>query len=240
MTAGWRVERSARFQERESPPMALALARCERFLIQTLDPSRAANLSLARILAVLVVAGLVQGSVMGSFEIRPERVWQVAYSAIKVPLLLVATFLICLPSFFVLNTLFGVRSDFARAVRLVLSGQATLAVVLVSLSPYTLLWYASFADYNNAVLFNAVLFGLSALAAQVYLRQSYQPLVLRDRRHRGLLACWLVLFAFVGIQMAWILRPFVGDPTLPTRFFREEKLGNAYVVVGRMLWDAVR
>ena len=40
------------------------------------------------------------------------RVWQVVYSAVKVPFLLFTTFLLSLPSFFVVNTLLGLRPDF--------------------------------------------------------------------------------------------------------------------------------
>jgi hypothetical protein len=35
--------------------------------------------------------------------------------------------------------------------------------------------------------------------------------------------------------MAWVLRPFVGDPNQPTHFFREGAWGNAYVEVARMI-----
>jgi hypothetical protein len=37
--------------------------------------------------------------------------------------------------------------------------------------------------------------------------------------------------------MAWVLRPFVGDPDLPTQFFRQDSWSNAYVVIARMIWD---
>ena len=43
--------------------------------------------------------------------------WQVVYSAVKVPFLLFATFGLSLPSFLVINTLLGLRADFARVVR---------------------------------------------------------------------------------------------------------------------------
>ena len=32
---------------------------------------------------------------------------------------------------------------------------------------------------------------------------------------------WLVLFALVGAQMSWVLRPFIGDPDLPFAWFRD-------------------
>ncbi len=46
-----------------------------------------------------------------------QRLLQVVYSAVKVPFLLMATFVLSLPSFFVVNTLLGLRSDFARVLR---------------------------------------------------------------------------------------------------------------------------
>jgi len=47
----------------------------------------------------------------------------------------------------------------------------------------------------------------------------------------------ILAYAFVGIQMAWLLRPFVGAPNTPVRFFREEAWGNAYVVVVKLLLE---
>jgi hypothetical protein len=38
---------------------------------------------------------------------------------------------------------------------------------------------------------------------------------------RTVFACWVIVFALVGAQMGWVLRPFVGDPSLPFSWFRE-------------------
>ena len=73
----------------------------------------------------VVLFGMLYGAAMGTFAgIGGDRLWQVAYSAIKVPLLLLVTFLIGLPSFFVLNTLFGLRRDFTQALRALVAAQA--------------------------------------------------------------------------------------------------------------------
>ena len=37
---------------------------------------------------------------------------------------------------------------------------------------------------------------------------------------RAVFRCWIILFALVGSQMGWVLRPFVGDPGLQFTFFR--------------------
>lgn len=188
----------------------------------------------------ILACGMGYGAVMGSYGgIAGDRIWQVVYSAVKVPLLLLATFALGVPSYFVLNTLMGVRSDFARALRALASAQAALAIVLGALAPFTAFWYASTAAYHPAILFNGLMFGAASLGAQLVLRRAYRPLIAGDPRHRGLLRAWLVLYAFVGIQMGWILRPFVGNPDQPVRFFRGGEWENAYEVVAKMIWGVV-
>lgn len=178
--------------------------------------------------------GLAYGGVMGTFG---WRAGQVAFSAIKVPLLLMATLALSLPSYFVLNTLLGVRSDFAAAWRAVVASQAGLTIILVSLAPLTAFWYASTTNYRSAILFNALMFAVASAGAQGILRRGYRPLIARDPRHRWLLRTWIVLYAFVGIQMGWNLRPFIGSPAEPVRFFRGGDWENAYVNLARIVWD---
>jgi hypothetical protein len=192
-------------------------------------------------LALLIVFGVFYGAVMGSFGgVSGGRALQPLYSGIKVPLLLVATFALSLPSFFVLNTLLGVRDDFAVVLRGLAATQAALTIVLASLAPFTAFWYASSGDYRQALAFNAATFGAASVAAQFLLRRWYRPLVARNPRHLVLMRAWLLIYAFVGIQTAWVLRPFVGHPGGPTRFFRYGAAwGNAYEHVAETLWQAL-
>ena len=185
---------------------------------------------------IVLGCGLTYGGVMGLFG---GRVDQVAYSAIKVPLLLLGTLILSLPSYFVLNTLLGLRNDFAAAWRAVLASQAGLTIILVSLAPITAFWYASVANYRLAILFNTLMFAVASIGAQGILQRGYQPLIAQDPKHRWLLRVWIFLYAFVGIQMGWNLRPFVGDPGQPVRFFRAGAWENAYLVVAQILWEAI-
>ena len=50
------------------------------------------------------------------------------------------------------------------------------------------------------------------------------------RKALTIMRAWAVLFAFVGIQMAWTLRPFLGDRGEPFRVFRTYE-GNFYAAV---------
>jgi hypothetical protein len=193
---------------------------------------------LIRLAVLVVIFGMFYGAVMGTFSATTlQRMLQVVYAAVKVPILLLVTFLISLPSFFVLNTLLGMRRDFAQAVAALVMTQAGLTIILASLAPFTALWYASYGDYNSAILFNGLMFAIASFSAQVLLRRLYRPLIARNARHRLLLRLWIVIYVFVGIQMGWVLRPFVGSPISESRFFREGAFSNAYVVVGSIIWE---
>lgn len=196
--------------------------------------------SLTNFTVLTILFGMLYGAVMGTFGgFAVERLWQLVYSAVKVPLLLMATFVISLPSFYVFNALLGLRRDFGDVVRALVATQAGLAIILASLAPLTALWYVSSADYQLAILFNALIFAIASLAAQWLLRGYYRPLIFRNRRHRWLLWSWILVYALNGIQMGWVLRPFVGSPDGPVQFFRSEAWDNAYVVVGRLIWQAM-
>ena len=186
------------------------------------------RVGIAQLAAIVVVFGSVYGSVMGSFGLRPL---QMLYSATKVPLLLAVTTLICAPSFFAVHGVLGLRDQFGAALRGVLASQATFAVCLAALAPLTALVYVSSDDYPSAVVLNGVLFALATAGGQRTLFRHYEPLVARDPRHRITRAAWVVTYVFVAIQMAWVMRPFVGDPNSSTRFFRDEAWSNAYVEV---------
>jgi hypothetical protein len=40
------------------------------------------------------------------------------------------------------------------------------------------------------------------------------------RHTRLVFGCWVVVFAIVGAQMGWVLRPFIGNPAQPFEWFR--------------------
>ncbi len=180
------------------------------------------------------------GAVMGGFGgLSADRAVQILYSAAKVPMLLLATTIIATPSFFVLNSLLGLRNDFGAAFRAVLGTQAAIAIILAALAPYTAVWYLSTTDYHEATTFNALMFAIASLTAQWQLRRRYRALEAKNRRHAVMRRIWVVLYAFVGIQMGWFLRPFIGDPARTPTFLRGDAFGNAYVVVAETVWKAL-
>jgi len=202
--------------------------------------------ALRRSALYVVGFGLTYGAAMGSYAgIVGGREWndvllQMTFSAVKVPLLLAVTCLVALPSFFVLNTLFGLRDDFAAAVRAVAATQAGVAVLLTSLAPLTITWYLTSDAYVPAVMCNALMFGIAGISAQRLLHGHYRRLIERNKNHRIMLRAWLGLYTFVGIQMGWMLRPFIGNRDQAVEFFRREPFDNAYMIIVRLIGELLR
>ncbi len=200
-----------------------------------------AGLPLRKVITIVLICGPIYGAAMGSYAyVSGEREFaaqipQLIYSAIKVPLLLCFTLAISLPSFFVINTLLGLRDDFREALRAIVSVQAGLTLILASLFPITLFFYASLqansVNYALAILFNAAMFAVASITAQIQLNAYYAQLVNRNRRHRWMIRMWIVVYAFVGIQTGYVLRPFIGSPSVAPSFLRKESFQNAYVEV---------
>lgn len=189
-------------------------------------------LSLRRALIAQVSASASYGLILGSWDLSEANRWSIPlYNAIKLPLLTLATTLLCLPAFFVLNTAAGVRHDFTNALRAIIGAQAAFALALVSLAPVTLLIYVSSVTRDGAILANIATFSVATSAGQIVLLRRYRPLRESRRIHSVLVWGWLLMFAFVGIQMGWTLRPFVGSPGIEPSFFRQNAFSNAYIRV---------
>lgn len=181
--------------------------------------------------AIATAGMLFYGACMGSFSLwggGSEGWTQMLFSALKVPMLVVVTLLLSLPGFFVFYALAGLSQDFSGVLRSILVTQSTLGVVLGALSPLLLLWHASSSNYLDGVLVSALLFGVSAVSSLLQLQRSRQGELSMHSRHRKLLWLWGGCYIFIGVQMGWTLRPFIGAPGAEATLFREDGWGNAW------------
>lgn len=55
-----------------------------------------------------------------------------------------------------------------------------------------------------------------------------------SRHVKAVFRCWVLLFAVVGAQMGWVLRPFLGRPGLPFSWFRARE-SNVFEAIARAL-----
>ncbi|MCY3024322.1 MAG: hypothetical protein NTW87_35545 [Planctomycetota bacterium] len=184
---------------------------------------------------IVVLCGCAYGAVMAGYHgFGGDRLQMVLYGALKVPLLFLATMVLAVPCFYVTNLLLGVGDDFEAVWRGLTDYQLLVALQLAALAPVTVFVNLSNGDYRTAQAWSALMFAVAAWNARRALRACYRPLIARHPAHRLLSRVWFVLYAFVGIQMGWDLRPFVGHPTMPVQFLRDD-IGNAYVETAHIL-----
>lgn len=207
----------------------------EALLRATLQPG-SAPISAPALAQAIVLGGALQGGAMGAYAwVNGGSAAFMLISALKVPLFLGIAAALMLPALYVLYALWGLGAEFGLALRALGGGQAAFALVLASLSPFTLVFYLSGATYRGALAFNLGLFALAALAAQAGIWGRIRELLERDARHSQLLLVGLALWAFVAVQLAWNLRPFVGNPDAPAQFLRPDAFTNAYLALWRIL-----
>ena len=77
------------------------------------------------------------------------------------------------------------------------------------------------------------------MLAQWKFSRNYRGLIARDAGHRLLLRVWTVLYGFVGVQMGWTLRPFIGVPGSEVAFVRDTELDNAYIELFQLFTQAL-
>ncbi len=195
-----------------------------------------------------LVLGAFYGAMMGLYGAtnRGAEGWsQMLASTIKVPLLFLLTLLVTFPSLYVFSALARSRLNLVATSRLLLAAITVNLVVLASFGPVTAFFTLSTTSHPFMVLLNVAFFGIAGIVGLAFVKKALSHAFQDEepdtasapapegathsyRRHttsRGVahnvFAVWLVIFAVVGAQMGWILRPFVGTPELPFEWFRE-------------------
>lgn len=152
------------------------------------------------------------GAVMGS----SSTLLQALSSAVKLPLLLIITSLICLPTLYFFNVLFGSHLNLKQYVALSLTPITILAILLFSFAPITLFFLLTTSDYQFFKLLNVLFFGIAGVAGMGFLWRGMQIANEGNtdgvKARRRTLILWTIVYGFVGSQMAWTLRPFMGYP----------------------------
>ena len=159
----------------------------------------------ATALVCLIGGAALFGAVMGAFRGGP----QIAYSAFKLPLALLATLVISVPALFSLSIALGGRTRFGAMATVSLLAAARGALVLAACAP--LLWFAvdRGLDYHASVLLATLMYMVAGGAALELLLKGI------GGAWRSLITaalCGVVFFAVLG-QTAWMLRPFFGRPS---------------------------
>ena len=205
------------------------LSNRDQFFAEVAD-GRDLGSKIERSLITLVVLCAFYGASAGAYA-GPA---QALSAAIKLPVLFLGTLAICFPGFFVIQVLAGSRLRLAQVLALISGALALSAIVLAAIVPVALFFLLTGANYHFLELLHVAIVLGSGLVGMATLHEGLafacEKRGVYPRRAMTIMQVWAVLFAFVGVQMAWNLRPFVGDRGEPFQVFRHYE-GNFYTGV---------
>ncbi|MCP2730141.1 actin-binding WH2 domain-containing protein [Limnofasciculus baicalensis] len=185
----------------------------------------------SKITALLICSSIffaTYGGIIGSFNS-----WEQALSSgIKLPALYLITLIICFPTLYFFNILFGSRKSFGQHFAMLLTAVSVISVLLFSFAPITLFFLISTNNYQFYKVLNVAIFSITGFIGIKFLYEGMRLLSVEDTdgldTRMNILRFWLILYAFVGTQLAWTLRPFFGNPGSKFELFREMQ-GNFYL-----------
>lgn len=235
---------------------ARELDRVLRGELSTQQALRDGGFSLGRVIALALVLGMGYGACMGSFAALRGAGRYFLTPILKVPLLFLATLAVTFPSLYVFSALEGSPLRARETLKLLVVAIAVNLAVLAGFGPVTVFFSACTTSYPFIKLFNVAVFGLAGLISLGALRramdrvlETHEPSAVeapmaaeaspgepgpRRGRARRVFFAWLLVYATVGAQMGWVLRPFIGAPGVPFELFRGRE-SNVFLEIVKAL-----
>lgn len=185
---------------------------------------------------LMVVASALYGTVLGWWH-GPRLA---SYVATKLPLVLILTSSFTMLFAWIAARAMGLSLRFAQVGALTFLGLATASVLLASVTPVAWLFTATALPppspaartaHNALYLTHTLLISISGLAGTRHLWRALRATRAPLPAVLATYVTWLLAYALVGGEVAWMLRPFVGSvsPDFPVVFLREDALrGNVY------------
>ena len=167
---------------------------------------------------------------MGSYH----SAFQALAAGVKVCVLFSLALLICFPAFFIIQFILGSRLKLLQMTSIILSGFALTTSIMVAFSPIVVFFLLTGGNYYFLQLLHIAIFTLSGFFGMNVvidaLKYSCEKRNIYPQVGVSVFKFWVVILAFVGIQLAWNLRPFLGDRGQPFALFREYE-GNFYTAL---------
>lgn len=191
--------------------------------------------NLGRCAALIFLGAGLFGGAMGYWRAP----WQGAFAAVKFPLVILATTFGNALLNAMLAPLLGLNLAFRQSLLAILMSYAIVSVVLGGLSPLLLFLVcntpplapgrvAAFSSHSLLLVSQVSMIAMAGLAAHLRLWQLLRRLSGHDTVAWKVFFGWLLGNLFLGSQISWIFRPFVGSPGLPVRFLREDALRGSF------------
>ena len=189
--------------------------------------------------AVIVVGAGLYGAAMGSWRDPMQSL----FVAIKFPLIILLTGFGNALLNGMLAPLLGLNISFRESFAAILTSFMVAGAILGSFSPLVafLVWNSppiinaqQTGEYSLIQLIHVFVIAFAGVTSNLRLGQLLRGLGGSAWVARRVLLAWLAGNLFLGSQLSWILRPFIGSPDLPVEFLRATAFqGNFYETVFR-------
>jgi hypothetical protein len=192
-----------------------------------------AVLPIMRTLVVTIAVAMAAfGAVIGSY--RGGN--QIGYAAIKLPLVLLGTAALSAPALTAIGVALGRRARLASDLALVMAGLAFGALLLAACTPLIFLARTIDVPYHRMVLAVVVMAALAGVAALRVIVGA----VAAEASPGGVTAVigLCVVFAVVGGQLAWALRPYLVRPRASDVVFVHAVEGSLVDAIGDTIRSA--
>ncbi|MFC4993036.1 hypothetical protein [Rubritalea tangerina] len=166
-----------------------------------------------------------------------------SYVAIKFPLLLFFTLLVNGLINGLLAQVLDSGISIRQSLQFLLTGFATMAIILGALSPITLALAfqaphpheTGASDFHAAsLLLHTLLIAYAGIISHATLLGFLKHFCTSPQAALQTFFAWLLGNLFVGAQLSWVLRPFFGSPNLAVAFLRDDPFrGTFYETVWR-------
>ena len=183
-----------------------------------------------RLTILFIALTFLYGLVMGSYN----GLLQALTAGIKVPVLFLLSLIICFPAFFVLQFILGSKMQFSHMVIIILSGFVLTGAVMVSFTPIVMLFVLTGGNYYFLQLLHIAIFAVAGILGMKTvldaLKYSCEQKNIYPKTGVEVFRFWVVILAFVGIQLAWNMQPFLAEKTTGYALFEKYK-GNFYTAI---------
>lgn len=187
---------------------------------------------------VIFALAFFYGLIMGSYN----SFFQAMVTGFKVPLLLILALFICFPAFYVIQYMLGSKMNLLQMVNTILSGFVVFTTIMASFAPIIIFFMITGNNYAFLKLLHVGIFVFSGIfgmhTIMEALKFSCEKKNVYPKIGINIFKIWIIIFSFVGMQLAWNLRPFLGDKNMPTEVFRERD-GNFYLAVFQSIGDVL-
>jgi len=186
------------------------------------------------VLTILVGAGFY-GATIGLWR----SPLQALYTGVKFPLVMLLTTAGNVLINGMLAQVLGSGVSFRQSTLAVVTSFALASLILAGLAPVMLfMWFNTpplsvegdaLLAHNFTLLSHVLVIAFAGVMGNARLLRLLRHLSGSRAIAARVLTAWLAVNMFLGCQLSWNMRPFIGSPGLPVEFFREDAFrGNFY------------